>query len=488
MIALLLIFLVGTAQAEPIEVGSKNFVEGYVLSEIVAQTIENQANLKVKRSFGLGGTGIVFRALNNQRIDAYVEYSGTLAEVILKKPELKTVEQLNEGLAVYKMRATKSLGFNNTYALAVTKEFAEKNGLKTISDLARLNGKARYAFSSEFISREDGLKGLKSAYGLSPGKNIFSMEHALVYGALANKSVDVIEVYSTDAKIRKMNLLLLEDNKAYFPKYEAVVVVRDEFIEKNPKAWEVIQMLEGSISEEKMQELNALVDIDKKSFSEAAKYFLHSHRGQAETESETGESIAKRAKEHLSLVFYSLMAAFLVGLPLAIIARENRKLGQAILIFASLIQTIPALALLCFLIPWLGIGQPLALFALFLYGLLPITLNSYNGLIGIETQYMEVSKAMGISYWRRLVLIDLPLASPLILSGIKTSAIIGIGTATLAALVGAGGFGAPIVTGLALNDNKIILMGAVPAAGFAFVTYIILSLLERVLVPKGLRY
>lgn len=487
MIFLLLGFLATTAQADYVEVGSKNFVEGYVLSEIVARTIENATEIDVKRSFGLGGTGVAYRALENKRIDMYVEYSGTLAEVILKKPELKTIAEINEALAPKKLRLSGSLGFSNTYALAVTREYAAHHKIKTIGDLARLNGRARYAFSSEFIARQDGLDGLKAKYRLQPGPHLFAMEHSLVYGALESGKVDVIEVYSTDGKIKKMNLQLLEDDKSYFPKYEAVVVAREDLIRRQPEVWKAVTSLEGSLTAERMQELNAMVDIEKKTFAEAAQAFIEKKQAKAPFSSSGGEAIAMRAKEHFALVFYSLLAAFLIGLPLAILARESRVLGQGILISASLIQTIPALALLCFLIPWLGIGQPLALFALFLYGLLPITLSSYNGLTGIEKQYLEVSKALGLSYWRRLFLIDLPLASPLILSGVKTSAIISIGTATLAALVGAGGFGAPIVTGLALNDNNIILTGAVPAALFAVVTYIVLSWLERVLIPKGLR-
>ncbi len=486
MIVLILGLFMNMARADYVEVGSKNFVEGYVLSEIVARTIEEKAATEVKRNFGLGGTGIVFRALTNKRIDMYVEYSGTIAEVILKRPELKSIDEINEALIPYKLRLSGSLGFSNTYALAVTQKFAADNSVRAISDLARLNGKARFAFSSEFIARQDGLGGLKAKYNLDPGQNLFAMEHALVYGALENDKVDVIEVYSTDAKIKKMNLKLLEDDKSYFPKYEAVIVVRDDLVRRMPRVWDALKTLEGSLTEEKMQELNAMVDIDKKTFAEAAKAFVQSKQSTLETKSD-GNTMLSRAKEHFVLVFYSLMAALLIGLPLAVLAREFRVLGQAILIVAALIQTIPALALLCFLIPWFGIGQPLALFALFLYGLLPITLNSYNGLIGIERQYLEISRALGLSYWRRLFVIDLPLASPLILSGIKTSAIISIGTATLAALVGAGGFGAPIVTGLALNDNQIILTGAVPAAAFALVTYAVLSLLEKILIPKGLR-
>ncbi|HKH21388.1 MAG TPA: ABC transporter permease, partial [Gammaproteobacteria bacterium] len=175
------------------------------------------------------------------------------------------------------------------------------------------------------------------------------------------------------------------------------------------------------------------------------------------------------------------------AIPLGIAAAHWQRLGQVILAVAGLIQTIPALALLVFMIPWLGIGGPPAIVALFLYSLLPIVRNTYTGLREISPEIRESAEALGLRALSRLKLVDLPIAMPTILAGIKTSAVINIGTATLGALIGAGGYGQPILTGIRLDDMELILQGAVPAAALALVVQGSFELAERYLVPKGLR-
>ena len=181
------------------------------------------------------------------------------------------------------------------------------------------------------------------------------------------------------------------------------------------------------------------------------------------------------------------LLALIVGLPLGIVAAKYRAFAQSVILLSGLLQTVPSLALLCFLIPVFGIGYLPAVVALFLYALLPIVRNTYLGLSSTDSGLIESAKTLGLSSFQRLRLIELPLASPTILAGVKLSAVINVGTATLAAFIGGGGYGAIIVTGLALNNNKIILQGAIPSAVLAILVHILFEYLDRIIVPKGIR-
>ncbi|HSO71022.1 MAG TPA: ABC transporter permease, partial [Thermodesulfobacteriota bacterium] len=195
----------------------------------------------------------------------------------------------------------------------------------------------------------------------------------------------------------------------------------------------------------------------------------------------------QRTKEHLYLVLVSLTAAILLAIPLGILAARRPRLGQVILSCTGIIQTIPSLALLVFMIPVLGIGAPPVIVALFLYSLLPIVRNTYTGLRSLPPEIIDSAQALGLPPGARLRLIELPLASREILAGIKTSAVINVGTATLGALIGAGGYGQPILTGIRLNDLGLILQGAVPAALLALLVQALFDGAEKILVPRGLR-
>jgi osmoprotectant transport system permease protein len=199
------------------------------------------------------------------------------------------------------------------------------------------------------------------------------------------------------------------------------------------------------------------------------------------------QRIATRTVEHLTLVLISLLAAIIVALPLGILSAYQPTAGAVILGTTGVIQTIPSLALLVFMIPWLGFGTVPAIVALFLYSLLPIIRNTATGLQDIPTPLRESAEALGLEKSARLFRIELPLASRSILSGIKTSAVINVGTATLGALIGAGGYGQPILTGIRLDNIGLILEGAVPAAVLALLAQGFFETLERIIVPKGLR-
>jgi osmoprotectant transport system permease protein len=191
--------------------------------------------------------------------------------------------------------------------------------------------------------------------------------------------------------------------------------------------------------------------------------------------------------DHLSLVAVALGAAVLIGVPLGILAARLPGLGQMELLSIGVLQTIPALALLCFMIPLFGIGRLPSLVALALYALLPIVRNTYTALAGLDRQLLDMAGVLGLTSLQRLARVELPLASMGIMAGIKTSAVLTVGTATLAAFIGGGGYGTLIVRGLALDDVTTILAGAAPAAAMALVIHAAFELLDRVVIPRGLR-
>jgi len=475
--------------AEPIVIGGKIFTESYILGEIAAQSIAAHSSVPVERKLGMGSTGILFEALKSGAIDVYADYTGTLAEAILKQPQLKSVDEIRRALAPMDLVISGPLGFNDTYAIAVKDSFAAQHQLHTISDLRRVQSTLRAAFSYEFMDRKDGYTGMVDSYQLhfDPQK-ISRMEHSLSFQAIADDAVDVIDVYSTDAKIKKFNLRLLEDDRGYFPVYQAVWVARKAFVERYPQEWEILRKLEGTISESAMQDMNAEADIQKESFGKIAAQFLGAAAGAAAPDAESAtQKIWQRTREHLWLVGVALLFSLIVGIPLGVIAVRFHAAGQGILIVSALVQTVPSLALLCFLIPLFGVGTKPALAALCLYSLLPVVLNTFTGVRGVDPLHVENARAFGMSRSQVLFRIVLPLASPTMLAGIKTATIVSIGTATLAALVGAGGYGAPIVSGLSLNDIPTILTGAIPAALMALIAHGLFELLGWAVIPAGLR-
>ncbi|MGC2028645.1 MAG: glycine betaine ABC transporter substrate-binding protein [Steroidobacteraceae bacterium] len=471
--------------ADPIVIGGKIFTESYVLGEIAAQSIEASSQVPVTRKLGMGSTGILFEALKSGAIDVYPDYSGTLAEAILKRPELKSLDEIRQALSGMGLTISGSLGFNDTYALAVREEFAKQHDLHSIGDLIPIESGVRAGFSYEFMDRKDGYPGLVESYHLSfnPQK-ISRMEHSLSYQAIDQNAIDLIDVYSTDAKIKKLHLQLLKDDHNYFPVYQAVWVARKSFVEKHPREWQTLLGLEGRISEETMLDMNAQADIQKIAFDKIAARFLGS---EAPASKGWLREVARRTKEHLWLVGVSLLFSVLVGIPLGVTAVRFHAAGQAILLSSAVVQTVPSLALLCFLIPVFGVGNKPALAALCLYSLLPVVLNTFTGIRAVNPVHLENARAFGLNRRQVLFKVVLPLASPTLLAGIKTATIVSIGTATLAALVGAGGYGAPIVSGLALNDIRTILTGAIPAALMALVAHAVFELLGLVLIPAGLR-
>lgn len=469
-----------------IRIGSKNFTESYILAEILAQKIERTGRARVERRLGMGGTGILHSALETGEIDVYPEYTGTLSIAILNKKKSLSAERLREEMALKSISISPPIGINNSYGLAVKRETSRKLGLSKISELSR-HPELRMAFSYEFMQRSDGYPAMVKHYKLAPQVPPVRMDHSLVYKSIEEGKSDVAEVYTTDSKIEKLGLEVLEDDRKFFPDYEGIYLVRTEALARWPELSEILKDLEGALSNEEMIRLNGLVEIRGLQFAEAAESFLES--GEVRSGPSQYPSILwRQTKRHLILVLIPTLISMLIGIPLGILAARIPSLGQAVLATTGLVQTIPALALLCFLIPVFGIGLVPALVALILYGLLPIVRNTYSGLMAIERRHIEVARVLGLNGWQRLFRIEVPLASLHIFSGIKTAAIINVGMATLAAFIGAGGYGALIVTGLSLNNNTIILQGALPAAGMAIVLHFLLEFLDRKIIPRGLKY
>jgi osmoprotectant transport system permease protein len=480
-----ILFAVGVASlaADPVVIGSKKFTESYVLGEI-AKRILNDAGIPAEHRQGMGGTIILWQALRSGQVDVYPEYTGTIAQEILKTERRLSIQEVRDALAKFAVDMTAPLGFNNTYALVMRRHEAERLGLRTISDL-RKHPELKIGLTHEFLDRRDGWQPLRERYGL-PQQNIIGIDHAIGYAALAKGSIDVKDAYSTDAKIAENNLIVLEDNFGFFPKYEAVFLFRSSLPESTIAG---LRKLEGTLDETRMIRLNAEAERTKNYTRAANLYF----RDDVQSTTSAGESfshkLARWTLRHLQLAGFSLLLAVMVGIPLGIFASRGGAVGHAILGFASVVQTIPSLALLALLVPlpFFGISARTAIAALFLYGLLPIVRNTASGLQDIPRSLRESAIALGLTPTARLWQIYLPMASRSILSGIKTSAVINVGTATLAALIGAGGLGEPILSGLNLNDHITILEGAIPAALLALLVQWSFDFFDRVLIPKGLR-
>ncbi|QDU38740.1 Choline transport system permease protein OpuBB [Maioricimonas rarisocia] len=476
------------AQDQPttVRIGSKSFTESVVLGEILSRLAEDAGAGVIHRT--LGGTPVVWHALLAGEIDCYVEYTGTIKEEVLKGESITSTEQMRAELAERGVRMSEPLGFNNTYALAVSREIAEMYpDLKTISDLRRYPD-LDYGFGNEFMRREDGWRELSAAYGL-PRENASGLDHDLAYRGLDAGSIDVMDVYTTDAEIEYYDIHVLEDDLRFFPEYEAVILYRDELQQQSPEIVDSMLRLEGTLDASRMSALNARSKIDQVPEPIVAADFVREEFGiESQVDLETRpERLLRYTIEHLQLVGISVTAAILLAVPLGILAARVSWLGQLVLSAVGILQTIPSLAMFVILIPLLGVGPVPAIAALFLYSLLPIVRNTYTGLHDISPPLMESAEALGLPSGARLRLIELPLASRAILAGVKTAAVINIGTATLGGLINAGGYGEPIFAGIRLDRNDLLLEGAIPAALMALAAQGLFELLERWLVPKGLR-
>lgn len=471
--------LLGNCHARPLQVGSKRFTESYLLGEIVSQTLIANGK-KAEHRQGLGNTAILAAALQQGQIDVYPEYTGTIVRELLRRDSpadaQATLEQINAWLKPLGLKAAVPLGFNNSYALAMREADAARLGIATISDLTAKAPVLKPGLSHEFIARADGWPALQRAYGLklAPGDGL---DHGLAYRALKGGQVDLIDVYTTDAQLARQPVRVLRDDRQFFPRYDAVLLMHASVDDKP------LQGLAGRLPEARMIELNAAAELEGRPFADVARGFLGNGTA-TPREGLAGRLLApdlpRLLGQHVVLVLASLALAVAVAVPLGIAAHRLPRLTQPVMAAVGLLQTLPSLALLAFLIALLGrIGFVPALLALFVYALLPIVRNTHAGLQAVTPGLVQAALALGLTRGQVLRAIELPLALPTLMAGVKTAAVTNVGTATVAAFVGAGGLGERIVAGLAVNDSTLMLAGALPAAALAIVVQLVFDALER---------
>jgi osmoprotectant transport system permease protein len=502
------------ARPAPVIVASKPFGESYLLAEMFAQTLEAHG-ITVNRRPGLGATQVAFGALRAGAIDVYPEYTGTgllavlhdsLTDSLAADPRLLFAHDQLEFARRYGMRWLPPLGFQNGYAIAVRRETAQRYHLRTMSDLAREGAHLTAGFTADFIGRPDGLAGLSRAYGLHP-RAVRPLAPAVKYQALAAGAVDVIDGYSTDGLLSKYDLVTLVDDRHFFPPYEAAALVGARLARTRPDAIAALTTLSGLLDEPRMRVLNRRVEVDREDVARVASDALRelgitSRAGAARggprylgTEISIADYMWQRrgalwtlVLQHLLLVALALGSAIVVALPLALVLERARRAAEPLIGTLGVLETIPSIALLAFMIPLFGIGVRPALVALWIYALYPIVRSAYSGVRNADAHAVAAAEALGMTPWQRLLAVRLPLAAPAIMAGIRTAAVITVGAATLAAFIGAGGLGEPIVAGLALADTNMILSGALPAAALALVVDGVLALVERAVAPAHLRH
>ena len=423
-----------------VRVGSLRDIEGQVLGEIFAQTLESAGEARVERRLGLGGPGVVLAAFGAGEIDLLPQYSGSVADLILREPTLTEFATIRSKMEALGHEIVGPLGFNNTYGIGFKRSVADRNGLRRISDLA---GRPwRGGVTPEFRESVTGLGAMERRYGLALG-SVRTMEHALSYVAQARGEVDFVDVYTTDATIRQQDLVVLEDDLGVFVRYDGLVLARNGFSQRFPKSWAALQRLTGRLSDSTMTRLNGGFEIDRRDPKAIAAEFLASvgiatpSAGSAAT----GATRTQRPQwlrltlEHLGLVGISLAIALLVGLPLGWWASQRPAVAKTVLSLVGVIQTIPGIALLCFFIPLFGVGWQPAVYALALYALLPIVQGVITGLTHIDQSLRDVAAVLGMSDGQRRRRIELPLAAPAMLAGIRVAAVINVGTAAMASTI-----------------------------------------------------
>jgi osmoprotectant transport system permease protein len=475
--------------APSLVVGSKRFTESYILGEIVAQTAAAGGVAATHRQ-GLGNTAVVFEALKAGAIDVYPEYTGTIDAEILKTGSTTDLASMNRLLAPMGLGVAVPLGFQNSYALGMKANRAAELQIKRVSDLAK-HPKLVFGLGHEFIGRADGWPGMAERYGLKQKPT--GIDHGIAYEALDTGRIDVTDLYTTDAKIAELGLITLDDDARYFPRYDAVLLYRLDAVQRLGPAWAKVTALAGRIDQARMIGLNGEAELRGRPFTDIARDFVRgapavagaASAGSAAkgTTAATGsqrasfserlfaDDLPRLAAQHALLVVVAVGVATLIGIPLGAAAAAWPRLEQSVMAIVGLLQTVPSLALLAMLIPLLGrIGTVPALVALSLYALLPIVRNTTTGLIQVPQGLRDAGTALGLRPGQRWWAIDAPLALPVILAGVKTAAVIAVGTATIAAFIGAGGFGERITIGLALNDHAMLLAGALPAAAMALFT------------------
>jgi osmoprotectant transport system permease protein len=494
------------AARDAIVVGSKNFAENRLVGEMFAQLLEARTGLEIERKLGLAGTQVCFEALRTGGIDVYPEYTGTGLVTLLDAPASGDAaatlgEVRRQFLARWDLWWIAPLGFENAFEIAVPRRVAAAHSLRTITDLGRVSGDLVAGFGHEFVTRPDGLPGLERVYGLR-FRDVKQMQQALQYEAAGAGKIDCLDVYTTDGRLAVHDLVLLEDDRRFFPPYEACALVAGATLRRHPEVGATLGLLAGALDAARMRQLNRRVEADGESIAGVAHDALATlglvgaRAGDTATGARRGNvvtymwaerrALAARTLEHLALTGAGLGLGVATAIPLGLWLERRRRLAESIVRAIGTSQTIPSLALLAFMVPFLGVGAVPAIVALWLYAVFPILRNTYTGLRDAAPAVVDAARAAGMTDAQVLWSVRAPLAMPVILAGVRTAAVLTVGTATLAAFVGAGGLGEPIVSGVQSVDARVILSGALPAAALALAVDAALAGLERLLRPRGL--
>lgn len=490
------------SKQDKIRIGSRDFPESVLVAEILSTSIEKFTDYKVDRKFHLGGVKVCLAAMQSNNLDIYPDYTGSLIHNVLGEHDRNQylVNYIKMALnEKYDFSITESLGFENSFVLAVRKSFAKKYNLETLSDLASLLSSnkelaqnIRVAFKHSFLKRPDGYKMLQDIYAFDFQK-LMALEYNIAYQNLKENRIDVIDAFSTDSRLKDPELTALKDDRNALIPYSSVYVYRNKLKQNFPEIMKIQKLLDESLTNEKMLELNSRIEAGEP-YKQVAESFI------AELEHEPGfldlsddaslsfwqkrlkqdlPLLAKAFLQHLRLAAVASLLASFIGIFIGIFISYRKKLAKLVLGFISVTQTIPSLALLALLIPFVGLGFYPAVIALFIYALLPVIQNTYTGITTIPYKYIELANAIALKESQILFRVKLPMALSFILAGVRTSIVICIGTATLATFVGAGGLGDLIKAGIDLNSNYMIALGAVPAALLALSVSITLTKFER---------
>ncbi len=488
-----------------LKIGADTSTQASVIAEIVRQTASPERASKGAQTVVTGDVFDSVLALIEGRIDIYPVGLDRLAREIVVVESPLDLARVNEKLVSQGLGVVVPLGIKRTYTLAVTEAFARTQHLKTISDvLAKPN--MRYGFSSAFMADRGGFGRLTKQGTFRKDAKVKELQVHDREAALKAKQIDVIEVIPTDPAIRKFHLTLLADDQNYFASHDVVLLHRLDVVQRFGDSWNAILALENGLTENDLLDLNFRVESGESKLVDAVSQWRSARRTQPRTENKTllrkikaptvdrapevttvePRSFLHMLKRHVALVFGGLFFSIAVGIPLGIWASGRSTLAKLIFAGTQFFGIMPFLALLVFsFVAWRQFGPLPAMTALFVYGLWPIVAYTVAGLRSVPPQLIDAATLQNLSGRARLSALDLPLAMGAIGQGIRRGAVGLVGTATVAALFGAGGFGEAILAGITNDNPRQMLIGAIAATCFAMVMYFVFGWVARAITPIG---
>jgi osmoprotectant transport system substrate-binding protein len=505
----LLSLVAGAAGAQTVRVGSKNFAEQYIVGNIYAEALED-AGLKVERRINLGATAIAHGALVAGQVDLYPEYTGTVLAAVVKEPATPDPKDVYDRVKrYYETRLGLTLlnptAVNNSYAIVVQAGTAKTYNLTNLSSLTAVAPRMVLGAPGEFAVRSDGVPAMTRVYGIRFKALRAFAEMRLRYEALLAGDLEVIDAYSTDWQIAEHKLVVLDDDKHIFPPYQLVPMVRQDALKAHPEIATVLNRIGPFITNEAMREMNAAVERDRREPAEVAHEFLLNNgllkggvpgvRPINAVEAAAcgskplcwtlshGKEIGAAALQHLYLALLSTGIALVIALVLGVVSARRPRLYAALLVVATAIFVVPTLALFALLIPIMGLGVGPALVGLSAYCFLILLRNVVVGLRGVPPEVLDAAEGLGFDRWRRLIRVELPLALPLIVSGIRIALVTAVGIATVAAFINAGGLGTIILTGIGQAYPEKIIVGGAAAALMAISFDVSIGWLTRRMAP-----